>query len=55
MRVVYSVRALFINSNGKLAIPAKEPLAEKAKGITRFIRSVKDIELHLRISPYSGN
>jgi len=43
------------NSNWKLAIPAKELLADEADGLARFIRSVTDIELHLRTYSYSGN
>jgi hypothetical protein len=43
------------NSNWKLAIPAKELLADEQEGIARFIRSVKDIKLHLKTYSYSGN
>ena len=43
------------NSNWKLAIPAKTLLADESEGIGRFIRSVKDIKLHLKTYSYSGN
>jgi hypothetical protein len=43
------------NSNWKLVIPAKGLLADEQEGIARFIRSVKDIKLHLKTYSYSGN
>lgn len=43
------------NSRWKLVIPAKELLADEEEGIARFIRSVKDIQLHLKTYSYSGN
>jgi hypothetical protein len=43
------------NSNWKLAIPAKELLANEADGIAKFIRTVKDIKIHLKTYSYSGN
>ena len=43
------------NSSWKLVIPGKELLADEAEGIARFVRSVKDIELHLRTYSYAGN
>jgi len=43
------------NSNWKLAIPARELLANEQEGLGRFIRSVKDIKLHLKTYSYSGN
>jgi len=43
------------NSNWKLVIPAKGLLANEQEGIARFIRSVKDIKLHLKTYSYSGN
>lgn len=43
------------NSKWKLAIPAKGLLFDETEGIARFIRSVKDIKLHLKTYSYSGN
>lgn len=43
------------NTNWKLAIPAKGLLADESEGMARFIRSVKDIKLHLKTYSYSGN
>lgn len=43
------------NTNWKLVIPAKGLLADEQEGIARFIRSVKDIKLHLKTYSYSGN
>ncbi len=43
------------NSNWKLAIPAQGLLADESEGIARFIRTVKDIKLHLKTYSYSGN
>lgn len=43
------------NTNWKIAIPAKSLLADESEGMARFIRSVKDIKLHLKTYSYSGN
>ncbi|MEN9019813.1 MAG: hypothetical protein ABF370_04805, partial [Verrucomicrobiales bacterium] len=43
------------NTNWKIAIPAKSLLADESEGMSRFIRSVKDIKLHLKTYSYAGN
>ena len=43
------------NSQWKLAIPARGLLANEQEAIARFIRSVKDIKLHLKTYSYSSN
>ncbi len=43
------------NSQWKLVIPAKTLLANEQEGLSRFVASVKDIELFLRTYSHSGN
>ena len=43
------------NNQWKLVIPGRSLLNDPDEGIERFIRSVKDIKLHLKTYSYSGN
>ncbi len=43
------------NSQWKLVIPAKTLLANEQEGLSRFVATVKDIELFLRTYSHSGN
>jgi hypothetical protein len=43
------------NSHWKLVIPGRTLLADPNEGLSRFIRTVKDIKLHFQTYSYSGN
>jgi hypothetical protein len=43
------------NSGWKLVIPGRSLLADEEEGLSRFLRSVKDIQIHLRTYSHSGN
>jgi len=43
------------NSQWKIVIPANTLLADEQKGLTNFVKSVKDIHLFLRTYSNSGN